>query len=93
MPSKVGKSSTSLGAKTRWVHNTSPGSTRESKREAAASKIVAILEQHMTDIGLTDAEKDAKVTEMASIVDKAVSAKTNPRAKHSRRSQIVESPA
>jgi hypothetical protein len=71
----------------------SSGVSAPSKRDIAAGKIVAILEEHMSALGLTEAQKDRKVKEMAVIVHEAIKAKKSPRAKHSRPSRIAASPA
>jgi len=54
-------------------------------RESALKKIVAILEDQMTDMGLNEEEKNAKTAELVASVSDAVASKLVPRAKHSTR--------
>lgn len=67
--------------------------SKASRRQVAADKIVELLEEHMSSLGLTEEEKDAKVMKMATIVDEAVKVKKSLRAKHARPSRIAASPA
>ena len=50
-------------------------------RELALQKIVAILEDQMTDMGLTEEEKNAKTAELVESVSEAVTSKLAPSAK------------
>jgi hypothetical protein len=49
-------------------------STLKGPRASAARKIVAILEDQMTEMGLTEEEKNQKTAEFAAFVKDAVSA-------------------
>jgi hypothetical protein len=50
-------------------------------RERALQKIVAILEDQMTDKGLSEEEKNAKTAELVASVSDAVTSKLAPSAK------------
>jgi hypothetical protein len=50
-------------------------------RELALQSIVAILEDQMTDMGLTEEEKNAKTAELVASVSDAVTSKFAPSAK------------
>jgi len=76
MTPEARRNSASMAARARWKRGPSEPS-QEEKRQIAAGKIAAILEQAMDDMGLTDEEKDAKVAEMAAIAMEAVKAKTS----------------
>jgi hypothetical protein len=60
-------------------------------REAALRKIAAIVEDQMTEMGLTEAEKNAKVAHFASLVDADVTEKMRLRAKPSKQRQTAGS--
>lgn len=55
--------------------------SQEKKRQLAAEKIIAILEEAMNDMGLTEDQKEAKVAEMEAIAMDAVKSNTSLRAK------------
>jgi hypothetical protein len=59
--------------------------TVKPSRESALRKIAVILEDQMTDMGLTEAEKNAKVALFVSMVDEEVTEKMTLRATHSKR--------
>jgi hypothetical protein len=54
----------------------------ESKREAGLQKLAAIFEEQLTNLGLSEEQKDARVAEFAAFVDAKVAAAKN--AKHSK---------
>jgi hypothetical protein len=60
------------------VHSLKP--RVESSREGALRKIAAIIEDQMAEMGLTEAEKNAKVALFASLVDADVTKKKRLRA-------------
>jgi hypothetical protein len=91
MSPEARKASASLAARARWAGKTSD-QTVEEKREIAAEKIASILEKAMADMGLSEAQKDEKIAEMAAIVDSAVNAKIALRSKLPAQLRIVESP-
>jgi hypothetical protein len=75
MTPEARRMSASMAARARW--NKGPlAVSQDEKRQRAAEKIAAILEQAMTDMGLTEDQKDAKTAEMATIAMTAVMAKT-----------------
>ena len=51
-------------------------------RESALQSIVAILEDQMTDRGLSEEEKNAKTAELVASVSDAVTLKLAPHARH-----------
>jgi len=51
------------------------------RREIAAQKIAALLEDQMTDMGLSEEEKNEKTAELVTFVSDAVSSRLAPRAK------------
>jgi hypothetical protein len=58
--------------------------TATPSREQALRKIARILEDQMTDMGLTEEEKNAKTAELVSFVSDAVASKLAPNSKPSR---------
>lgn len=90
MTPEARKASASIAARARWG-KANPEMTAEEKRKIAARKIASILEQAMDDMGLSESEKDAKVSEMTAIVNEAVSSKTALRAKQPARLHTAES--
>ncbi len=86
------KRSASLAARARW--NKEPmEETQETRRQRAAQEIAAILEKAMDDMGLTEAQKDAKVAEMTAIVKEAIESKNDLRATQRERLHIAASHA
>jgi hypothetical protein len=51
-------------------------------RESALQAIVTILEDQMTEMGLSEEEKNAKTAELIASVSDSVTSKLAPRAKH-----------
>ena len=72
------RESASLAARARWGKNQLAPKQR---RDEAASKLAAILERAMDDMGLTKAEKNAKVERLHEIVNEIAGAKTDIRPK------------
>jgi hypothetical protein len=66
-------------------------SKSKSSKEQSLREIVAIIEQHMTDEGLCEKEKNAKVAKFASLVDDEISEKMMHPATPSKRHQIAGS--
>jgi hypothetical protein len=90
VPSRVKESATALADSGDRLTSASPlRQSRGSKLDDAAAKIVAIFEQRMSDMELSEAEKNAKISEMAKTVDAAVESKKDLRARHSKRSQTA----
>jgi hypothetical protein len=69
------RAAASLAARARWS-KTPQIVSMESKREIAVRKITAIFEEQMASLGLSEAEKDAKIAEFAAFVDSKVSSAT-----------------
>lgn len=74
MTPEARRASASRAAQARWAGKTSPDSVKL-KREAGLRKIAQLLEQHMTDLGFSEAEKNEKTAQLMSVVTKAVTAK------------------
>ena len=53
-------------------------------REEALRRIARILEDQMTDLRLSEEEKNAKTAELVAFVSDATASKLAPRAKHSK---------
>lgn len=62
-------------------------------RECSLRKIVAILENQMTDMGLSEEEKNAKTAELVASVSDAVTSKLAPHAKLAKRLHSAALPA
>jgi hypothetical protein len=62
-------------------------------RKQALREIAAIIEKHMTDEGLSEKEKNAKVARFASMVDEEITAKKPQRATPLKRHRTVGSRA
>ena len=62
-------------------------------RESSLQKIVAILEDQMTDMGLSEEEKNAKTAELVASVSDAVTSKLAPHAKPVKRLHSAALPA
>ena len=75
------RASASRAARARWSGEKPQPATVDAKREAALRKIVAILEEQMTSLGLSEEEKNAKAAQLVAFVSDAVSEKLAPRAK------------
>jgi hypothetical protein len=71
----------SLAARARWSGKTSEAPSVEEKRDTALRKIAAILEAHLTYLGLSEKEKNTKTAELSRFVEAAVIAKIEPRAR------------
>lgn len=76
------KSPASPAAKARSSGRRRP-ETSKSKRENALRKIANILENYMTEMGLSEAEKNAKTAQLVEMVSEAVTAKLSLPTKHS----------
>jgi len=75
MSPEARRMSASMAARARW--NKGPANlSQDERRQRAAVKIAAILEQAMDDMGLTEEQKDAKTAEMAAIAMAAVKARS-----------------
>jgi hypothetical protein len=48
------------------------GAEGSSARQSAATKLASMLEEHMRDLGLSDEEKNLRVTRFANRVDSAI---------------------
>ena len=75
------RASASRAARARWSGEKPQPATVDAKREAPLRKIVAILEEQMTSLGLSEEEKNAKAAQLVAFVSDAVSEKLAPRAK------------
>jgi prolyl-tRNA synthetase len=58
-------------------------------RKEAARRLAAMLEEHMDEQGLSEAQKNAKVAKFAKNVDKATSAAVLKNGEHSLESRMV----
>ena len=74
MTPEARRASASLAAQARWAGKTSPDSVKL-KREAGLRKIAQILEQHMTELGLSEEERNEKTAQLMAVVTKAVTAR------------------
>jgi N-acetylglucosamine kinase-like BadF-type ATPase len=63
----------------------------KSSPEQSLREIAAIIEQHMTNEGLSEKEKNAKVAHFALLVDNEINEKTTQHAKPLKRRQIAGS--
>jgi hypothetical protein len=48
------------------------GSLKETSKENAASKLAVMIEEHMSNIGLSEQEKDVRVSKFTKRVDVAI---------------------
>jgi hypothetical protein len=62
-------------------------------RESALRKIAAIVEDQMTEMGLTEAEKNAKTAELVAFVNDVVTSKLAPDAKQPKQPHSEALPA
>jgi hypothetical protein len=92
MTPEARRESASLAAKARWAGKESPDSAKL-KQEAGLRKIAQMLEQHMTDKGLSEDERNEKTAQLMSVVSKTVTAKLKAPAKRKERLQIAASQA
>jgi hypothetical protein len=82
MSPEARKASALLAARARWAKTETPEESIEMKREQGLQKIARILEQHMTDMGLDEGEKNEKTMVLISVVNEMVTAKMKAPAKH-----------
>lgn len=87
MTPEARRASASLAAKARW------GKTDaiELKRQDGLRKIAQILEQHMTDMGLSEEEKNEKTSLLLMVVNETISAKLKAPAKSEKSADTAES--
>ena len=74
MTPEARKASASLAARARWAGKTSPDSLKL-KQESGLRKIAQMLEQHMTEMGLNEDEKNEKTVILMAKVSETVTAK------------------
>jgi tRNA G18 (ribose-2'-O)-methylase SpoU len=92
MTPEARRASASLAAKARWAGKASPESMKL-KQEAGLRRIAQILEQHMTDMGFNEEEKNEKTALLMSLVGETVTAKLKAPAKRKEHLQISASQA
>jgi hypothetical protein len=92
MSPEARKASASLAAKARWGGKVSPDSLKL-KQQAGLRKIAQIIEQHMTDMGLNEEEKNEKTALLMSVVNETVTAKLKAPAKRKAHLQMAVSQA
>jgi len=79
----------SMAAKARW----GKVDTAEMKRQEGLRKIARLLEQHMTDMGLSEREKNEKTELLMTVVKETVTAKTGDSSTHEKSPRIAASGA
>lgn len=67
------------------LHQIRAKSLVKARRDAALKNIAKILEDQMTDMGLSNEEKNAKTAELVEFVSDVASSKLAPSSKHSKR--------
>jgi hypothetical protein len=83
------KKAASLAAKARWGKS----DPAELKREEGLRKIAQILEQHMTDLGLTEEQKNKKTELLITVVREVTTAKPRASSKYEESLRIAASRA
>jgi hypothetical protein len=88
MSPEARKASASLAAKARWGGNVSSDSLKL-KQQVGLKKIAQIIEQHMTDMGLSEDEKNEKTALLVSLVNETITAKLKAPAKRKAHLQMA----
>jgi hypothetical protein len=55
-----------------------PGRSRTLSKKDAAKKLAAMIEQHMSELGLSDKEKNIRVAKFSEHVDHAIASRAKP---------------